>query len=317
MFKRSVLFASLIIFCLVLSANAAVMLDKIVAVVNSDVITWSELYRTMEMDASPQIKALDVDQRHEIFKKNEAQFLESLINQRLQLQEAENLGIRVSKREIEEAIDNIRRKYGISQDAFRRSLEMEGYTLDDYRKRLAEQIMVSKVVNSQIRSKIKVSDDDVRKFMGENRALLSDSEGYHIRQIFFAAKDDADRSKVQEKADLALKQIREGAAFSDVARSASEDASAASGGDLGMISKKDLAPEFLSVLSSMKPGDVSQPFWTAGGVHVILLEKKSTPKTPEELFEESSEMLMNRLFTDQYQLWIKSLREKSFIEIRE
>ena len=89
----------MIIVCVLLFsglARAAVLLDRVVAIVNQDVITWSELYKTMEADASPSVKALKEDERRKVFRENEASFLETLINVRLQMQEAKNLGISVS-----------------------------------------------------------------------------------------------------------------------------------------------------------------------------------------------------------------------------
>ena len=296
-------------------AYANVLLDRVVAVVNQDVITWSELYKAMEADASPKIKELQKDEQRKIFKENEASFLETLINVRLQLQEAKNTGVKVSDEELKDAVDNIKKKYSMSDDAFRESLKKEGFTFEDYKKRLREQIIISKVVNSQVRNKIVVTDGDLRKFVGENKEVLENAESFRISQILLKRKD-ADNSKLEEEAGDLLKKIEQGESFSDLAKQYSEDPSAKAGGDLGSLKKSQLNKSFTDVISQMKPGDVSKPFWTDSGLHIIRLESRTEAKSNDEALEEARNMLNDKIFRERYNAWMKSLREKSFIEIR-
>ncbi len=302
---------------LAVRAESSVVLDKVVAVVNQEVITWSELYRTMEVDATPQLKAMTPAERRKIFRESEAEFLENIINMRLQIQEAGRLNIRVGEDELSEAISEIRKKYGLSDASFRESLEKEGMTYSDYRRRLSEQILVSKVVNFQVRSKIIVSDTDVEKFMDTNRRLFQDTEGYRIRQILFRKPKDGDTAVCETRAAEVIGKLKEGAAFAELAKSYSDDPSAASGGEIGFFAKRDLAKEFADALETMKPGETSTPFWTSQGLHILLLEEKTEPKSRAELREEARRMLTNRMFSEKYEAWIKSLRERAFIEIRD
>jgi len=297
-------------------AGASVLLDRVVAIVNQDVITWSELYKTMEADASPAVKAMKEEERRKVFRDNEASFLETLINVRLQMQEAKNLGIGVSDAELQEAIDSIKKKYSMSEEAFKESLKGEGFTYEEYKKRLREQIIISKLVNTQIRNKIVVKDDEIRKFMTENKDALGDTEGYKISQIVLKKQKDSDKSRLEEKASELLKKIEGGESFSAVARQYSEDPSASAGGDLGFLEKKQLNKTFTDVISGMQPGDVSKPFWTDNGLHILKLESRSAAKNNTEIFEEAGNMLRNKLFTARYNAWMKSLREKAFIEVK-
>jgi peptidyl-prolyl cis-trans isomerase SurA len=309
----------MIIACILLFSDfthANVLLDRVVAVVNQDVITWSELYKAMEADASPKIKELQKDEQRKVFKENEAVFLETLINVRLQLQEAKNAGIRVSDEELQGAIDNIKKKYSMSDDAFNESLKQEGLTFAEYKKRLWEQIVISKLVNSQIRSKIVVTDEDLNKFVAENKEVLENNESYGISQILLKKQNDVDNRTLEEKADDLLKKIEQGESFSDLAKQYSEDPSAKAGGDLGLLKKSQLNKNFTDIISQMKPGDVSKPFWTENGLHIIKLESRTEVKNKGEALEEARERLNNKLFRERYNAWIKSLREKSFIEVR-
>ena len=318
MFKTSRV-GMMVIVCLLLfsdRSHANVLLDRVVAVVNQDVITWSELYKAMEADASPKMKELQKDEQRKVFKENEAVFLETLINLRLQLQEAKNAGIRVSDEELQGAIDSIKKKYSMSDDAFNESLKQEGLTFAEYKKRLWEQIVISKLVNSQIRNKIVVTDEDLNKFVAENKEVLENTESYGISQILLKKQKDVDNRKLEEKADDLLKKIEQGESFSDLAKQYSEDPSAKAGGDLGLLKKSQLNKNFTDIISQMKPGDVSKPFWTENGLHIIKLESRTEAKNKGEALEEARERLNNKLFRERYNAWIKSLREKSFIEVR-
>lgn len=318
MYKVGRLGVMLIVCVLVFSglAHATVLLDRVVAIVNQDVITWSELYKTMEADASPSVKALKEDEKRKAFRENEAAFLETLINVRLQMQEAKNLGISVSDAELQEAVDNIKKKYSMSEEAFKESLKNEGFTYDEYKKRLREQIIISKLVNVQIRNKIVVNDEDIKKFITENKDALENTEGYKISLIVLKKQKDADKSRIEEKAGELLKKIELGESFSNLAKQYSEDSSASAGGDLGLLKKSQLNKNFTDVISGMQPGDVSKPFWTESGLHILKLESRSAAKNKDEVLEEAGNILRNKLFAGKYNAWIKALREKAFIEVR-
>lgn len=298
-------------------AQATFLLDRVVAVVNQDVITWSELYRSMQTDASPSVKAMSEEERNKIFKENEALFLETLIAFRLQVQEAANSRLKVSAEEVKETIDGIKKKYNMTDVQFQDSLKAEGYTFEEYKRRLADQILQSKIVNQQVRSKILVTDADVDKFMKENKDFGGSAGAYHIRQIFFKKpKDPADKGGVEERAQAVYAKARQGEDFAELARQYSEDATRSTGGDLGFIEKGILAKDFSIALSSMKQGDVSRPFWSDRGMHILRLEEIAAPKSSAELKAEAKMVLQEKIFNEKYRAWVKSLREKSFIDIR-
>jgi peptidyl-prolyl cis-trans isomerase SurA len=294
-----------------------VLLDRIAAVVNQEVITWSELYRNMESDASPQLKAMTEDERKKIFKENEAVFLETLINSRLQLQEAKNMGITVTDDELNETIEGIKKKYSMSDAEFKESLKKEGFTFEEYRKRLSEQIILGKVVNQQVRSKILVPEGEMQKYIDASRGGADNPEGYRISQIWLKMpKSEEGKKLAEEKAADILARLKNGESFAEIARAQSEDPSAGAGGDLGFVRKGHLMKEFSEVIATMKPGDVSRPFWTESGLHIIKLNEKAAARSESELREEAKKEISDRMFKEKYNAWIKVLREKAFIEIR-
>lgn len=316
-FTHQIFYSSEIFSVQAAESHAAVSLDRVVAVVNKEVITWSELYKMMEHEATDQVKALSEEERMNIFKDNEASFLGKLIDLRLQIQEARRLGLEVTPEEMTEAIENIKKKYSLTDNALRESLEKEGLTFEEYRKRLSEQIIVSKLVSQQIRSKIVISDEEVKKYMEKNKESLGDGETLRLRQIFFKRpENDADKKAVEERADLIIQRLRAGEDFSALAKEYSEDPSGRLGGDLGFMKKNYLAKEFVDVLNTMKIGDFSIPFWSGRGLHIIKLEEKVSARSIDEVRKDVREQLTENQFSERYKSWIKGLREKAYIEIR-
>jgi len=287
------------------------LLDRVVAVVDKEVITWSELYRAMEFESGMDFRKVSEAEKKKIFKDNEANFLDTLIDRRLQLQAAKKLDISVSNEELQQAIEGIKKKYNLSDKDFYESLKAEGMTIEEYKKRLSEQILLSKVVNQQVRSKIIVSEEELNDYLSKNRG-----SSYRIRQILIKRLKDRDRGSMMAKAEEAIRRLKAGEDFSSVAFSISEDPSAKLGGDLGTIKKEQLGKEFLDVISRMKVGDISEPFWTDKGLHIIKLDESIEARNQEELKEMARKKLFENKFNEAYKAWIRSLRERAFVEIR-
>ncbi|MEW6586019.1 MAG: peptidylprolyl isomerase [Nitrospirota bacterium] len=296
--------------------DAAILLDRVVAVVNKEVITWSELYKMMESDAGDKLRTISETERLKVLKENEPIFLEKLIDFRLQIQDAGRIGMEVGPEEVKEAMDNIKKKYSMDDAAFEESLKKEGMSLEEYKKRLSEQILVSQYINRQVRNKIVVTDDLVKKHIETNRDI-ADTESFRLRQIFFRGpKDENEKQLLDEKVATAYRRLKAGENFSVVAGEMSEDATAKNGGDLGNVKKSVLAAEFLTVLESLKPGDVSNPFRTERGVHIVMLEGKTGAPSAAEVKETARRQLEEEQFMRRYKNLIKSLREKAHIEVR-
>ncbi|HMK55395.1 MAG TPA: peptidylprolyl isomerase [Dissulfurispiraceae bacterium] len=296
------------------AGEGAILLDKVVAVVNSDVITWSELYKAMEFEASPQVKAMGERERHKIFEENERAFLENLIDMRLLLQEAKKDGITATDDEINKTMASIREKYGMTDEAMKEAIGKEGFTPEEYRKKLSDQIIINRLIDRDVRGKVVVTDEELNAFLASKPALSDMEEGYKISLIL--VKNGEDPKQAEVKAADIYRKIKAGESFSELAKKYSEDASAKAGGDLGFVSKSDLSGEFLNVLQKMKPGDVSEPFSTTAGFNIVKLDSERTYKGPAELKQAMQDKLYADKFERDYKAWIKGLRQKAYIEIR-
>ncbi len=312
--KKMVTGVCLFLLCFSTVAESAILLDKVVAIVNKEVITWSDLYRAMEFEATDQIRGMKDDDRRRFFRENESVFLESLIDMRLQLQEAGRAGISAGAEDVNNAIGNIKAKYAMTDAAFEEAVKKEKSSLPEYRKRLAEQITISRVIEQEVRSKILVTEPELDKYLSEHKEVAKDSEGFGISQIFLKSADN--NPGVEEKAKDIYKKIKAGEDFTSLARQYSEDGNAANGGDLGFIRKADLSGDFLKALSVMKTGDVSEPFWSGNGMHILKVNEIRVFKNPQELRDSVRQRLLEEKFNREYKNWIKGLRERAYIEIK-
>jgi peptidyl-prolyl cis-trans isomerase SurA len=314
MIKKILFVVSIILLGYTTFANSAILLDKVMAIVNKEVITWSDLYKAMGFEATDEIKAMKDEDKRRFFRENESIFLESLIDMRLQLQEAAKAGVSASDEDVNKAIENIQKKYSMTDEAFKDAIGKEGFTIAEYRKKLSEQITISRIVEQDVRSKVLVTEGEIDKYLSENKEMARESDGFNISHIFLKKTDD--KKQLEEKAMEIYKKIKAGENFSDLAKQYSEDASARSGGELGFIKKSDMSKDFLDVLSKMKVGDVSEPFWGGNGIHIIRLNDKREIKSPQELREAVRQKLLDEKFSREYKNWIKGLREKAYVEIK-
>ncbi|MCL5061737.1 MAG: peptidylprolyl isomerase [Nitrospiraceae bacterium] len=314
MIKKILFVVSIILLGYTTFANSAILLDKVMAIVNKEVITWSDLYKAMGFEATDEIKAMKDEDKRRFFRENESIFLESLIDMRLHLQEAAKAGVSASDEDVNKAIENIQKKYSMTDEAFKDAIGKEGFTIAEYRKKLSEQITISRIVEQDVRSKVLVTEGEIDKYLSENKEMARESDGFNISHIFLKKTDD--KKQLEEKAMEIYKKIKAGENFSDLAKQYSEDASARSGGELGFIKKSDMSKDFLDVLSKMKVGDVSEPFWGGNGIHIIRLNDKREIKSPQELREAVRQKLLDEKFSREYKNWIKGLREKAYVEIK-
>lgn len=314
MLKRILIGICLLLFGNMAIANGAILLDRVMAIVNKEVITWSELYEAMEFEASSELKALNQQERRRVFKESESVFLEGMIDMKLQLQEAKRLGIAASEGDVNRAIDGVKKKYSMTDDMFSEAIKQEGLSISAYRKKLAEQITINRLVEQEVRSKVLVTEKEIDNYISENKELAKEAEGVVISHIFLRMTDD--KKQVEERALDLYKRIMSGEGFSDIARQYSEDVSARVGGNMGFIKKVDISKDFMDVLAKLEVGKVSEPFWGSNGIHIIRLDEKVEIKTTQELRELVRQRLLEEKFKKTYKDWTKALREKAYVEIK-
>jgi peptidyl-prolyl cis-trans isomerase SurA len=277
MSRRRLIPLSIALFsCVWLGAFAAptpqrtiVDLDRILAVINDDVITQSELNarlaHTKRQLAAEKIRAPSED----VLRR---QLLERMIVERLQLQLAERAGIRVADADVERAIENIARSNKMGLAEFRRMLEREGIDPSAHAEDIRVQLVLRQLVDREINSRIAVAESEVEAFLAAN-PRGTDTE-FNLSHIFLplpeAAGPDAIQS-MRRRADEILRRLKDGAEFEQLAVSFSQGEAAMSGGVIGWRQAGQLPEMFLDALKGLAPGQVSEVLRGPNGFHILKL----------------------------------------------
>lgn len=257
-------------------AHADQFLDDIVAVVDDSVITRSELERSAE-SIKKQIEAtgnpLPPD---EVLNK---QVLEKLIVQKVQLQRAEQVGIRISDAEVDAALTNIARQNGITLAQMRATIEKDGFNFSDFRNDMRKDMITERVRYAYANSTVKVSDHEIDLFLADNEL---DQGEVNIQHILVAIPEGADESTVEAKREVAndlRQQLLDGADFAVIATQYSDGQKALEGGRLGWRPVNQLPPVFAEEAQSLSVGEMTRPLRSSSGFHLIKLVDKRDKTT--------------------------------------
>lgn len=297
---------------------SAILLDRVVATINGEVITWSELRKRIELENKNLLKDLTGEAREKKTNEIEAPFLNNMIDLKLQLQAARRLGFGVGIAETDAAVAEIMRKYNLTDESLAESLKAEGFDMEEYKNQLAEQILLTKVVRYEVKTSIVIGDKQIREYYEVNKEKYRKGEKVRIRLIFFAgdAKDNLQKTDIEAKAGEVMQMIEAGEDFAKIASEFSEDASKEVGGDLGYISRGSVLKEIEDVVFDMKSGEVSKPFWSSVGLHIVKLEDRTEGSEVKEIRDEIKGILFEEAFKLKLEEWVKKLREEAYIEIK-
>lgn len=297
---------------------SAILLDRVVATINGEVITWSELRKRIELENKNLLKDLTGEAREKKTNEIEAPFLNNMIDLKLQLQAARRLGFGVGIAETDAAVAEIMRKYNLTDESLAESLKAEGFDMEEYKNQLAEQILLTKVVRYEVKTSIVIGDKQIREYYEVNKEKYRKGEKVRIRLIFFEgdAKDNLQKTDIEAKAGEVMQMIEAGEDFAKIASEFSEDASKEVGGDLGYISRGSVLKEIEDVVFDMKSGEVSKPFWSSVGLHIVKLEDRTEGSEIKEIRDEIKGILFEEAFKLKLEEWVKKLREEAYIEIK-
>lgn len=246
-------------------------LDRIVAVVNDEVITESELKMRTAF-------ALQQLQRQRIAPPPadvlQRQVLERMIVDRAQLQFARETGVRVDDATVNAAIARIAEQNGLSLPQFRARLEADGITFARFREDVRDDIVITRLREREVDRRIFVSEGEVDNFLAERAGVAADATEYNIAQILLRVPDGASTERIEEvrkRADELVARIKGGADFAALAASHSASAEALAGGELGWRAAERLPTLFLDAVRGLKPGEVAPVVRSPGGFHILKL----------------------------------------------
>lgn len=316
-----VLFLCLLVWGRAAAAGQGFLIDKVVAVVNDEVITLSELQKEGQPLMQRIREELEGDVQADQMRITQRQILDDMILRRLQLQEAKKLGIAVDETDVTATVEMMKESNGISSDAeFAEVLAQQNFTLKEFKTKVSEEMVVSRLLARKVRTSIVVSEEEITEYYQAHMDEFDQFPSVRLRHILIRLPEDPspqDVMQAQSRAAEALRRLKSAATFQEVAAEYSDGAAAKEGGDLGVIRRGELDPALEQVAFSLEPGKVSDVIETAAGLNIIRVEERTTGDVP---IAKVRDQVRQRLFAEKMQqqtnAYFAGLKEKAYIDIR-
>jgi peptidyl-prolyl cis-trans isomerase SurA len=294
----------------------AEVIERVVAVVDDNAILLSELRRR----AAPFLQqalagASGETERRARTKDLYKQLLSQLVDEELVEQAAKKASITVTSLEIDQAIDNVRKQNNLEPAQFWEAVKNQGFTEAQYRQDVRKQLLRLKVINQKVRSRVSVTDNNVREEYDDRVRQGRRSQRFRAAHVFLALPATPSATEVAQ----AMKEARAVRASLD-AKSFDAAMAKHGGGELGWLDQGDLPAPLEDVLLGLGPGDVSAPVRGPSGVHVFLLRERQQGGTALASFEDAraeiQRELVDRAMRRQEHMFIKSLRSSAVLDVR-
>jgi peptidyl-prolyl cis-trans isomerase SurA len=268
---RLALLAMLLAASLGAAAQRASTVDRIVAIVNKEVITASELANAVGMAERELRRRGTMPPERAVL---ERQMLERLILDKAQVQMARDTGIRVDELQLDRAVQRIADGNKLSLSEFRAALERDGVPFEVFRQDIREQIVLTRLREREVDDKIQVSDSEIDLFLEAMKAAPGERTEYNLAHILVRVPEQATPDQVEaarRRAQQALAEARAGSDFAQLAATYSNAPEALQGGSLGWRAHDRLPELFAEALGGLKPGEVTPPLRSPAGFHLLKL----------------------------------------------
>jgi parvulin-like peptidyl-prolyl isomerase len=321
------LFAGLLLVALlkpgagdVVWAQTDQIVDGIAAIVNDEIVTISEVRETMalELESMRQRyseRALQ-SQAKELYRRT----LMNLVGLRLQLERARKLNLQVNDEDVTYHIEALKKQNQISNEQLEQMLQSRGLTLEIYREQVREGLLVAKVVNAEVRSRLIVLDTELQEVYRQRQERYRVPGELTVSHILFLVSPQASDQEVEQarqKAAEVLQKLRAGGNFAALARQYSDGPSADQAGLLGTFRAGELLPGFEEVAAKLQPGEISDVVRTRVGFHIIRVESRQDGghQPFEAVREEIKTELLQTKTEQKYQEWLESLRQSAYVKV--
>ncbi len=318
------LFSIILLFLVPGPVNSAEVIDRIVAAVNGDIILLTELNWELKSGAAGiKAKKLPADKEEEELSNYRKLMLDQLINQVLIDQEIKRHGISVADEEVDQSIAQLREGKHLSEEQFKEEVKKNlGLSLEEYREKVKEQLLRMKLVNSEVQSKVVVTDEDRKLYYDQFEEKYAGGKKYHLRNIIMAVPSEAgeeEKQTILNKMEGVLTELKQGASFPAIADKYSESSASGEGGDLGFFRFTDLSPQLQDALKELKEGELTPIIDTERGYQILYVEKieDDTGKSLEEASPDIDQQIYNASVQMKFQSWLMDLRKRSHIKISE
>lgn len=316
--------AFIVFFALAQTAYGDIV-DRVVAVVNEDVITLSEVNEEGKPLFQRVAEQAPASELPEALKQVRQTVIDKLIEKKIMLQEAKKADISVSEEEIDRAFELILKRNNTTRQQFRNELAVMGLTEEQYRENLRNQVLSSKLVSYEVRSKVIIPESKIIDYYDTHYTERVGEGGYYILQIGIAWDsinngEEIDKEEARKKAERIRSLAVAGQDFRELAKEYSDLPSAVDGGDIGVLNKDDMSSEMLEIISKTKAGQISPIIATSSGFQFFKVlssqEGQIITKVPyESVKDEIYDILYQREIEARFEDWLKEKKDQSYIKI--
>jgi peptidyl-prolyl cis-trans isomerase SurA len=305
---------------LFLPANLpAKVIEQLIAVVDGEPYTLSNLGSYAKTKMGREFPTGDLNQ----INASDRQVLEQFITDKLLESEIREAGIKVTDEDVDQYIEQIKAKNGLTDDDLKTALGREGQTLASYRASVKSELEKTEIINRQVKAKVSITNEDVERYYKLNSSKYRGDDRARIRHILLSLPENPSADAVQaaqaKAADL-YKRIRAGEDFGKLAREFSEGAGHADGGDIGWVKRGTLIGGLEEIaFDKLSVGQVSEPFRTSMGIHIVKLEAKETGSVLplSTVADQIKDELYGRALNERFAKWLKTdLRRKHRVDVK-
>lgn len=295
--------------------------DRIIAIVNGDVITMTELSNAYEPFKKKFEESYRGADKEKIIAENRLAMLNKLIENILIDQEAKKTGMIIKDEEVMEAINDSLSRKKYTMDDLLNYLAKENSSFEAHKKDVKEHLLRMKLVRRELKSKIMISEEEIGEYYRQHREIYEGKEAVRIKQIllFFPKNSDEKiKATLRAQMDSILTRLQKGESFDLLASQYSQGPAAAAGGDIGFVEKGSMQSVVDGAAFSLKKDEVSGVIESPIGFHIIkVIDKRGAGIKPiESVREEIKAKIEEEKWEKKYIEWIKELRKKSVIEIK-
>ncbi len=308
---------ALMLFAYPVSAEVA---DRIVAIVNDEVIILSELNTAFGPYRRRIDEAYRGAEREKVLAESRRAFLNKMIDGSLIEQEAKKNSISVKDEEVAAALQDFLNRKKLTIDELDRDLAKEGISLESYKKDIREQLIRMRLLRRQLQSKVMVTAEEIGEYYRQHRSEYEGKEGVRVKQIFLAfprGVDETAKERLRKNAAEIVGRLKDGEPFDALAAQYSQGPTAG-GGDLGFIERGMVRPEVEKAAFDLKKGEISSPVESAAGFHILqVVDRRGAGLKPiGEVREEIQSKIEEQKMSKKFDEWMEALRKKAHIEAK-
>lgn len=293
------------------------VIDRVAIVVNTEIITESEIDRALAPVYSQYRTTYQGDQLIKKLEESRQKIVEQMIEDKLILCEAKKQNIEVDDTQIEDRLNEMRGRFG-SKENLEAALQQQRLTIKELKSRIREQLMTKAMVDRKIGGRIAITPVEVKNYYDSHKDEFAEAEERKISNILIKLKKDVDASKTLQLAREVARRLKSGGDFAALAQVYSEGPGAEGGGAMGYVKKGDLLPEVESVVFSLNEGQTSNMVQTSLGYHFFKVEeiKKARELPLSEVQREVEDSIYREKIKEKIKGWVEGLKKNAYIAFK-